>query len=284
MWINLNPELAQYYSGESAFDQLMDCEGEKFRHIKTRRTIKFERGGRSYFIKIHRACGWREVWKNWFAFKRPVTSARMEWEAIDRLNALNVSTLSVVGRGIRGKAPANQESFVITEALEGMISLEQLTQRWGNLTVQKRVYLKRELIRQVANIAKTIHHNGLNHRDFYLCHFLVKDRHWDQWQPEDSLTLHLIDLHRMQQRSIVPKRWWIKDLAGLLFSSLDCSLTRNDLLRFSMIYWDCTILDLRREKLGVMWKIYRKARRLYASIHGKNAPKTAGLDNLVLYE
>ena len=137
MWINLDPELVKYYSEESAFDQLMNCEGEKFRHIKTRRTIKFECGGKNYFIKIHRACGWREVWKNWFAFKRPVTSARMEWEAIDKLNSLNVPTLSVLGRGIRGRAPAKQESFVITEALEGMISLEQLTQRWGNLTFQK---------------------------------------------------------------------------------------------------------------------------------------------------
>ncbi|MEE2615268.1 MAG: lipopolysaccharide core heptose(I) kinase RfaP [Verrucomicrobiota bacterium] len=276
MWINLDPELARYYSEESAFDQLMNCEGEKFRHIKTRRTIKFEKGGKNYFIKIHRACGWREVWKNWFAFKRPVTSARMEWEAIDRLNSLNVSTLSVVGRGIRGKAPANQESFVITEALEGMISLEQLTQRWKELAVCKRICLKRELIRQVAIIAKTIHCNGLNHRDFYLCHFLVKDRQWDQWQPEDFLTLHLIDLHRMQQRLIVPKRWWIKDLAGLLFSALDCNLTRNDLLRFSMIYWDCSLHDLCRERLSILWKIYRKARRLYTSIHDKDAPKLAG--------
>ena len=52
MWINLDPELVKYYSEESAFDQLMNCEGEKFRHIKTRRTIKFECGGKKYFIKI----------------------------------------------------------------------------------------------------------------------------------------------------------------------------------------------------------------------------------------
>lgn len=273
MWINLDPELVKYYSEESAFDQLMNCEGEKFRHIKTRRTIKFECGGKNYFIKIHRACGWREVWKNWFAFKRPVTSARMEWEAIDKLNSLNVPTLSVLGRGIRGKAPAKQESFVITEALEGMISLEQLTQRWGTLAFQKRVCLKRELIRQVANIAKTIHSNGLNHRDFYLCHFLVKDRDWSQWQTEDSLTLHLIDLHRMQIRSSVPKRWWIKDLTGILFSSLDCGLTRNDLLRFSKIYWGCSLRELCQERSNVLWRVYQKARRLYVSIHSKDAPK-----------
>ncbi len=277
MWIELDPELKQFFSGESAFDQLMDCEGEKFRHIKTRRTVKFEIGGKSYFIKIHQACGWREVCKNWIALKSPVTSARMEWEAIDRLNTLNVSTLEVVGRGIRGKAPANQESFVITKALEGMISLEQLTQQWRGLPLDKRIFLKHELIRRVANIAKKIHCNGLNHRDFYLCHFLIKDREWGQWQPSDLLTVYLIDLHRMQYRKVVPKRWWVKDLAGLLFSALDCDLTRNDLLRFSRIYWDCSLRDLCGGKENVMRKIYRKARRLYVSIHGKEAPKLFGV-------
>ena len=275
MWIELAPELVRFFPDDTAFDQLMDCEGEKFRHVKTRRTLKFERGGKNYFIKIHRACGWREVWKNWLGFKRPVTSARMEWQAIDRLQSLGVPTLNVVGRGIRGKAPANQESFVVTEALEGMISLEQLTQRWGELPARQRMLLKRELISQVAHIAKTIHRNGLNHRDFYLCHFLVKDRDWSQWQPSQSLVLHLIDLHRMQHRSEVPKRWWVKDVTGVFFSAMDCDLTRNDLLRFARIYWNGSVRERVREKQGVLWEIYRKSRRLYQSIHGREAPDPA---------
>ncbi len=281
MWIKLEPELARHFSGDTAFDELMACEGEKFRHVKTRRTLKFERGGKNYFIKIHRAIGWREVLKNWLGFKRPVTSARMEWEAIDRLQELGVSTLNVVGRGIRGKAPAQEESFVITEALEGMISLEQLTQNWSGLPVETRRALKRELIRQVATIARTIHRNGLNHRDFYLCHFLVKDRDWSQWQPTEPLTLHLIDLHRMQRRSSVPKRWWVKDVTGVLFSALDCDLTRNDLLRFSKIYWDCPVRELLEDKQGVLRKIHQKARNLYVSIHGREAPNPVTCDRVV---
>jgi len=275
MWIELDSEPARFFPGENAFDQLMDCEGEKFRHVKTRRTVKFERGGRHYFIKIHRACGWCEVWKNWLGFKRPVTSARMEWEAIDRLQALNVPTLNVVGRGIRGRVPANQESFVVTEALEGMISLEQLTQKWGTLPARQRILLKRELIQKVARVARTIHRNGLNHRDFYLCHFIVKHRDWSRWDPAESLTLHLIDLHRMQHRPAVPERWWVKDVTGVLFSALDCDLTRNDLLRFSRIYWECSVRELCRDRQGIIQKIYRKARRLYASIHGREAPNPA---------
>lgn len=272
MWIELDEELARHFPGDTAFDELMACEGEKFRHVKTRRTLKFERGGKNYFIKIHRAIGWREVWKNWLGFKRPVTSARMEWEAIDRLQALGVPTLNVVGRGIRGQAPAHEESFVVTEALEGMVSLEQLTQNWSSLPPNQRLALKRELIRQVATIARTIHRNGLNHRDFYLCHFLVKDRDWNEWQPADSLMLHVIDLHRMQHRPAVPERWWVKDVAGVLFSALDCDLTRNDLLRFSKIYWDCSVRELLGERQGVLQKIYRKACKLYASIHDREAP------------
>ncbi len=273
MGIELDPELARFFQGESAFDQLMDCEGKNYRHIKTRRTVKFERGGRHYFIKIHRACGWREVWKNWLGFKRPVTSARMEWEAIDRLQMLNVPTLKVVGRGIRGKAPAKLESFVITEALHGMVSLEQLTQNWGHLPLERRIRLKWELLRQLAVIARNIHQNGLNHRDFYLCHFLVQDLDWTCWRPTDPLTLHLIDLHRMQIRQTVPHRWLLKDLAGLLFSAMDCGLTRNDLLRFAVIYWDRPASDLLRENQGVIQKVLRRARRLYTSFHGKAAPK-----------
>ncbi len=273
MGIELDPELARFFQGESAFDQLMDCEGENYRHIKTRRTVKFERGGRHYFIKIHRACGWREVWKNWLGFKRPVTSARMEWEAIDRLQMLNVPTLKVVGRGIRGKAPAKLESFVITEALHGMVSLEQLTQNWGHLPLERRIRLKWELLRQLAVIARNIHQNGLNHRDFYLCHFLVQDLDWTCWRPTDPLTLHLIDLHRMQIRQTVPHRWLLKDLAGLLFSAMDCGLTRNDLLRFAVIYWDRPASDLLRENQGAIQKVLRRARRLYTSFHGKAAPK-----------
>mgnify|MGYP003951064229 CR=1 FL=1 len=273
MWIELDPELTRFFQSENAFDQLIDCEGEKYRHVKTRRTVKFERGGRHYFIKIHRACGWREVWKNWLGFKRPVTSARMEWEAIDRLTELNVPTLKVVGRGIRGKAPAKLESFVITEALHGMVSLEQLTQNWGHLPLERRIRLKWELLRQLAVIARNIHQNGLNHRDFYLCHFLVQDFDWACWESTDPLTLHLIDLHRMQIRQTVPQRWLLKDLAGLLFSAMDCGLTRNDLLRFAVIYWDRPASDLLRENQGAIQKVLRRARRLYTSFHGKAAPK-----------
>ncbi|MST95429.1 MAG: hypothetical protein EXS33_09230 [Pedosphaera sp.] len=42
------------------------------------------------------------------------------------------------------------------------------------------------------------------------------------------MELFVIDLHRAQLRDRVPARWLVKDLGGLLFSALDCGLTRRD--------------------------------------------------------
>jgi heptose I phosphotransferase len=92
------------------------------------------------------------------------------------------------------------------------------------------------LLERVARIARALHETGMNHRDFYLSHFLVKDRRWTDWQPGDPLELFLIDLHRVQTRDRVPSRWRVKDIGGLLFSAFDCGLTRRDQLRFIQIY------------------------------------------------
>jgi hypothetical protein len=42
----------------------------------------------------------------------------------------------------------------------------------------------------------------------------------------------LIDLHRAQLRKKTPRRWVVKDVAGLYFSVMDIGLTQRDLFRF----------------------------------------------------
>ena len=212
--------------------------GKVHRAVARRRTVEFAVGDKRYFIKIHFGCGWREIFKEWLQGRLPVLSARCEWRAIERLNVLRIPTLNVVGKGLRGWNPARLESFVITEALEGMQTLEDLVIGWVGLKTNQRVQLKRLLIQKTAAIVRSLHINGLNHRDCYLCHFMVHDRDWSQWQPEEPLKVYLIDLHRVQIRSQVPRRWSIKDLGSLLFSALDCGLTSRDLLRFIEAYED----------------------------------------------
>ena len=79
-----------------------------------------------------------------------------------------------------------------------------------------------------------MHGAGVNHRDCYICHFLL---HTDAPFDAEDFRLSVIDLHRAQVRHAVPKRWRDKDLAGLYFSALDIGLTRRDLLRFLKVYF-----------------------------------------------
>lgn len=269
--LELNAHLAEHLPAQSAFDRLLNCTGVEHRHVKHRRTVEFEIGGRRYFIKIHRACGWREIFKDLFQLRPPIVSARNEREAIERLQKLGVSTLKIAGKGLRGKNPARRESFLVTEAMGGMINLEKFPQSF-NVSGRQKILLKRALLKKIAFIARVMHENGINHRDFYLCHFLVKDRDWKNWKPADELDLVLIDLHRAQIRAHVPERWLVKDLGGLLFSAMDCGLTQRDLLRFVKIYSQQRLQDGSASEQAFWRQVLRNARKLYRDFHKKEPP------------
>lgn len=270
--LELDEHLSAHVPKANAFDWLLNVEGKVHRAVKNRRTVEFELGGRRYFIKAHRGVGWREILKNLFYGRAPIVSAEPEWRAIEALQAAGVATPEVVGKGLRGSGPANLESFVVMRALDGMISLEDLAKDWRGANGRTRVLLKHALLRRLAEIARVMHGAGLNHRDFYLCHFLVRDRDWSKWTPGDASELVLIDLHRVQRREAVPERWLVKDLGGLLFSAFDAGMTRRDLLRFMAAYRQKSWREvLTREEL--FWrKVRSNALRLYRSIHRREPP------------
>jgi heptose I phosphotransferase len=268
----LNAHLQEHLPRENTFDWVLNCEGKVHRHIKHRRTVETEIGGRRYFIKAHRACGWREVLKDWLQLRPPIVSARTEWDAIERLQRLGIPTTTVAGKGERGRAPAHVESFLITEALEGMIHLEDLTRDWGGLNGRRQKLLKRALLERIARMARALHEAGLNHRDFYLGHFLIKNREWRDWQPGEPLELYLIDLHRVQVRDRVPARWLVKDLGGLLYSALDCGLTWRDVFRFIERYRGRPWRESLAAEAGLWRRVWRNAAGLYWQVHHRPPP------------
>jgi hypothetical protein len=116
----------------------------------------------------------------------------------------------------------------------------------------------------VAKIASTLHRSGINHRDFYICHFLLDTSIGIEKINDSNIKLSLIDLHRAQIRRLTPKRWIIKDLSGLYFSSKDVGLTQRDLFRFMKAYKAQTLRDtLESEKL--FWqKVRERGEQLYS--------------------
>src|SRR5690606_21144090 len=104
----------------------------------------------------------------------PIISAYNEYLAITKLQQLGVSTTNPVAIGVRGINPARTESFLVTEAIENAVTLEDLTKVWPNESPNLK--FKRALIEEVATIARMLHDHGMNHRDFYLCHFRIDSK------------------------------------------------------------------------------------------------------------
>jgi heptose I phosphotransferase len=244
---------------DETFRRVFAIDGEIFREPPGagRRTLRFEHAGVGYFLKLHWGVGWQEIVKNLLALKRPVLGARNEWLAIQRLETLGVETMQLAGFGERGANPARRQSFVITRELADTVSLEDHCADW--VQHPPPFAHKQALIDRVADMTSALHRNGLNHRDLYLCHFLLQQ----PWHaPDDPLHLFLIDLHRMQQRAAVPHRWRLKDLAALYFSALHIGLTRRDLLRFIARYSGSELRVALRDQAALWTAVERRALRL----------------------
>lgn len=266
--IDLRPDIRRYFPGpeEAAFARIMALEGDVFRSIAGRRTLRFTLDGRGFFIKIHNGVGWKEIFKNLLQFRLPVTGARNEWLAIRRLEELHVATMKIAGFGERGTPPARLQSFLITDELTNSMSLEDYCRSWP--TEPPPPALKRALLEKVAIISRQLHNNGVNHRDYYICHFLLDLGSVTLPVTADKLVLSLIDLHRMQMRSRTPRRWIVKDLAGIHFSSMDIGLTRRDRLRFIKIYRGCPLRQILARERRFWASVERRAEKLYRKICG----------------
>jgi heptose I phosphotransferase len=246
------------WAGRDAFAAVEALQGQVYRELEGRRTLRTEVAGRGYFVKIHRGIGWGEIVKNLLSAKLPVLGARQEWQAIERLHQAGVATMTAVAYGERGSNPATQHSFIVTEELAPTTDLEQLSLNWVQQPPEAR--LKWALIKEVASMLGTMHRAGVNHRDCYICHFLL---HTDKPVMADDFRLSVIDLHRAQVRSKLPLRWRNKDLAALYFSVLDIGLTRRDKLRFLQVYFQQPLRQIMRAEAPLLDWMERKADKLY---------------------
>ncbi|ABI58134.1 lipopolysaccharide core heptose(I) kinase RfaP [Alkalilimnicola ehrlichii MLHE-1] len=251
------------------FEQVMALDGEVVRAVDGRRTFRFELAGRAYFAKLHTGMPWPRILRKLSQFRVPVLGAEPEWRAIHRLQALGVATTPPVAFGVRrGLNPARERSFVITRDLGHTHTLEQECLRWPEAPPAYTFRVK--LIREVARIARTLHADGMNHRDFYLCHFRLdlNDDPPAVLAGRHSPRLYLMDLHRVQRHQSLPERARVKDIGGLYFSALDIGLTRRDLLRFMRAYRGTTLRRTLAADRTFWQQVAERARWQYRREHG----------------
>ncbi|MDP6097423.1 MAG: lipopolysaccharide core heptose(I) kinase RfaP [Gammaproteobacteria bacterium] len=257
----MNKEFKEIWRGADPYELLEAAEGKVYRQVESRRTFQTYLNGKSYFVKLHFGVGWSEIFKNIFQLKIPVISAKNEWEAINKLHELKISTMKAVAYGKKGLNPSTVKSFIVTEDLVDTISLEDFCRDWR--TARPEFGLKAKLISKIARVSRVLHQNGVCHRDFYICHFLLhKPSLIDSQNPE----LFIIDLHRAFIKNRLGKRWIEKDIAGIFFSAMDIGLTRRDLFRFIRIYSGKSLRESLTIDAGFWHNVNRRAQSLYKKL------------------
>ena len=262
----LNAVFQRLWQDRDPFEAAFELSGESYRKVKSRHTFRIELEGKGYFVKLHRGIGLGEYLKNLFQFKQPVTDAGQEYRALLYLEQHGVDTMTPAAYGCTGAVPFARTSFLITEELTDTVSLEDFCRDWRANPPSFRV--RRALIRKLGEMAGKMHRSGLNHRDCYICHFLLRKGTENTPDPE----LHVIDLHRAQIREKVPWHYWVKDTAGLWFSAMDAGLSRHDILYFLKAYFQSDLHSIRKEYAGFLKAVDETARKLYRKDHGKNPP------------
>ncbi len=174
------------------------------------------------------------------------------WERriIEQLHAVKIPTMTVAAWGEKMAWIWEKASVLITQEVDGQ-SLERFL---PNLKVAPRgaeLAAWRESIRKLGRFIGNFHRAGFCHRDLYTAHIFVS---FDQ---AGCSKFALIDLARAFKVTLRKRRWQVKDLASLNYSTPE-NIGQADRLRFFKAYLDIRHLD-------------RRARRLVRSISAKTA-------------
>jgi heptose I phosphotransferase len=258
----VNRDFAEFLhaAGLNSFDDFMRLKGMVAKSaVRERLTQRLDLDGVTVYLKKHFFPGIREILKNLVRFRFPL-GALNEWQALLAFHTHNIPTMTPI---CAGRKPLfwkiDKESFLLTDDLGDTTRLNDFLKEHGSIPCRGKVLeTKKRILEDLADITRRMHSVGINHRDYYLYHILM----------DNNQRLYIIDLHRVTVRDKVGKRWMVKDLAALLFSSLAVPVTSGQRLAFYKRYMqinrlsakDKTIIRLIIRKCN---KIARHTRKMY---------------------
>lgn len=284
--IHVRKALRPLFRNERSVNDFLGIEGEVVKHVvRSRRITRFERGGLHFYMKAHYGVGWAEIFKNLLALRLPVTGAENEWRALQALQRIGIDSMELAAYGAEGRNPATRRSFIITDALEATVDVEQwLAETHAAGPSRAATRARRGVLRAVGRLAGRLHAHGINHRDLYLCHLRLRPAELAGLRPGDRPRLYLMDLHRAQLRRRVPLRWLVKDLAGLLYSGMYSpqapGLSGRDYLRLLEAYCGTPWRECLHARRHLWRKVLRRARRT-AARDGRTTRRLAQMARLL---
>lgn len=192
-----------------------------------RERLMLEIEGRRYYLKRYTGPPLLRQVRRWLGGYS--SEASIEWGWLAHLEALKIPAPLGVAYGAVCRGPREIASAVLAAEVPG-VSLE----RWvGEQCAAGGIPLavRRALSRDLAALVAAFHGHGLVHRDLYLAHVFME-------ASGGSFRLALIDLQRVMRRAPEwrHRRWRIKDLASLNYSTPPAAATRADRVRWLQTY------------------------------------------------
>lgn len=237
----------------------------------------------SVYLKRHYRLPW---WRGLLATLWPGrgwSPALEEWRHLEWARARGLAVPASVAAGEYIGPWGRLQSVLAVEELAGMLPLHEAiplaATRIGAADFRK---WKRGLVHELARLARALHAERRFHKDLYLCHFYIPEELCSAslassagapafWQGQ----VHLIDLHRLAHHPWTWRRWQVKDLGQLAYSSEVAGVEGRDRLRF----WKCYRAGERRwwqrvlgHAIVAQWTRYQRhnAKRLDRENQGRS--------------
>lgn len=189
------------------------------------------------YLKRHYRLGW---WRGLLAALFPAgdwSPAMQEATNLQWAAEQGVPVPAVVAAGEVIGPDGALQSYLAVEELTGMMALnEALPLAQAKLSPADWERWKRGVVREMARLARLLHDRRRFHKDLYLCHYYVREEDLTRVPDDWRGRLSLIDLHRLGHHPWTWRRWQVKDLAQLLYSSEVPELTFRDRVAFWRAY------------------------------------------------
>ncbi len=244
-------------------DSLCDAEcGTLLRRLRHRENWRLDLAEgdrtRTLYLKKHRVRTLSTWLRTRLKLAAPSSPARIEAEITERLAELGVPTMTVAAYAETLRADGTLVAAFLSDELKGF---EQLDLFLPNRFRSPSDHDLRSLLLNVADVAGLFHRLGFNHRDFYTCHFFIRET------SRGRFAVHLIDLQRVQKwPKVLRRRWHVKDLAQLTYSTDPRLIRATDRLRFLLRYLGSDRLDARSKRLA------RQVLQKAAALERKHGP------------
>jgi len=201
--------------------------------------------------------------KNWLTHRKRASLGFFDHEPAMKLRQYGINTPKTASFGQKWGLVFEKRSFCISEKISDAESIERkLPGYFHDTETVKNLKLKRDFILRFARFIRKFHETGYRHRDLYFSHIFY----------DKNDEFYLIDLARAFVPIFSSKRFRIKDIAQLFYSSSGRFFSKTDRIRFYLEYRGKTKLYNKDKKFirRVINKAWNMA--VHDIKHGRGVP------------